>query len=181
MIVDNQPVNRYLHFMQTKDKFFALAEAGLTARQIAVELGVTRQRVYQLAKSVGVTLTAAYSDDAPKRPVRGARHEYGITLQPSWSGSVTEMTVAVDLMKRGFFVYQSIARTGPFDLLAYSDTQTWRVVVKSICSINQGIGSIKPHNHDIIARVMPDGVIFYSIDPGTVEQRRRPWLKKAEP
>lgn len=169
----------YLHIMQTKDKFIALAEAGMTARQIAVDLGVTRQRVYQLSKTLGVPLVKV-GVEAPFPKRRGARHEYGVTLQPSWSGSVTEMTVAVDLMKRGFFVYQSIARTGPFDLLAYSHKQVWRVEVKSIQSIGQSLNGIKPECHDIIARVMPDGTIFYSDDPGIVEQRRRPWLTKSD-
>jgi hypothetical protein len=101
-----------------------------------------------------------------------ARHEHGITLQPSWSGAVTEMIVATDLMKRGYFVYMPIARTGPFDLLAYSRESVLRIEVKSILWRGHH-ASMKNDNFDILARVMADGEIIYSEDPGVVEQIKR--------
>lgn len=156
-------------------EYMALANAGHDGPQIAARMGVSKQRVWQLSGETGVPHESGKGRYRVKKgEIRNpARHEYGVALQPSWSGTVTEMVVATDLVKRGYFIYIPLARTGPFDMLACGCERTMRVEVKSILSRGHLAKMEINNNCDLIARVMADGEIVCSNDPGVVVQGAR--------
>lgn len=47
--------------------------------------------------------------------------EYGFNLSQGTMGAVGELTVSVDLMKRGYHVFRALSQSCPCDLLAYRE------------------------------------------------------------
>lgn len=55
----------------------------------------------------------------------------GSVLSSSMKGSISELVVAVDLMKRGWDVYRALSPAAPTDLIAIRDNQTIKIEVRS--------------------------------------------------
>lgn len=78
-------------------------------------------------------------------------------------GAMSEILVAVDLFKRGYYVFRALASTGPFDLIAYRDGACLRVEVKTGQRTSGGEVHAPPHahaEHDTLAIVV-DGDVKY--------------------
>jgi hypothetical protein len=153
--------------MKTSDRFLQLAALGdMTMIELAEALGVSKQRVSQLGKRHGVKFKGAPKGPRPQPPEFapnrwGGQHK----VSPTWVGCAGELLVAADMIRRGYAVYHSMARTGPFDLYAYADGEGLRIEVRSIRSETQ-----QPANgsdwtaFDVLARVLPCGRILYDPD-----------------
>ncbi|MCC3246690.1 helix-turn-helix domain-containing protein [Methylocystis sp. WRRC1] len=102
--------------MSTAEKIRELADNGLTASQISRELGISRQRVSQIAKREGIkTVPWVYS--APPRPrVKTGGVDIEITRRAA--GSIAELLVAADLTARGHLVYMPIKWSRGHDLIS---------------------------------------------------------------
>lgn len=107
------------------EKFKELVAAGRSAKEIAVEIGVSRQWVYQLADKHGVRLRRPppYRRFGPQRPAKhisrvitgGIEHPINTTT----SGAICELLVAADLMARGWRVFAPLSgHVGCHDLIA---------------------------------------------------------------
>ena len=145
--------------MSTKDKFLELSKIeGITASRVALDLQVSRQRVHQLCKRYGVKLSP--SPKGPPRGEVGSPHRWGgdVRIPPNWVGAAGELTAAVELIKMGFYVHQAVARTGPFDLIAYHGGKFHRIEVRCIRSSGQR-SVIKWEEVDYAAFVLPDGLV----------------------
>ena len=78
-----------------------------------------------------------------------------------------EMLVAVDLLRRGFYVYRSLTPNSPCDLAIVKDDQFLRIEVKTgIISLSGKLSwaSTKNQLFDILAVVEHSGVITYYPD-----------------
>jgi hypothetical protein len=82
-------------------------------------------------------------------------------ISPTWVGAAGELTAAANLIQRGYLVYQSAARTGPFDLIAYRNGEFLRIEVRSI-RVEQQKCDVRWEEVDLLARVMPDGLVLWS-------------------
>jgi hypothetical protein len=114
----------------TRERLKALhaAEPSWTAAIIARELGVSRQRVHQLAEAEGLELpTYAYIPERPRRRTKAAPPEArvrtgGLTMPLSHvaAGVVGELLCAADLAARGWLPFLPAIRHRGVDLLALS-------------------------------------------------------------
>ena len=118
-----------------RDRVRDLAAAGYTARQIALELGVSRQRVYQIADAEGVSLPRANAPDTPRRgTVPKPRVITGGIEQPinhTTAGTISELLAAADLLARGWQVYMPVVRARGHDLIAVNGGKVVTVEVRS--------------------------------------------------
>lgn len=93
----------------------ALAEdETLTAAKLAEMFGCSRQRVYQIARSEGLTVGRSRPNPRIKidGPMAGVSH--------SAAGTIGEMLAAADLLARGWSVFFPLVRTSKCDLIALS-------------------------------------------------------------
>jgi hypothetical protein len=79
------------------------------------------------------------------------------------------LLVAVDLFRQGFAVFRKLGRRSPCDLVIVQGRRCWRVAVRT------AYYSVRPYSHgrpdpwvppnperfDVVAYVLPDGVIRY--------------------
>lgn len=49
----------------------------------------------------------------------------------SATGAAAELIISVELMERGYYVARNLMPTGPFDLIAYRDGQTYLIDTKA--------------------------------------------------
>ena len=96
-------------------------------------------------------------------------------MPPDITGASSELKVAADLLERGFFVFRSVSRTGPCDLVAVRGKKILRVEVKT-SSYRRGakfcLGSGSPDRFDLLAVVRPDGIRYLPEAPGIDGWRR---------
>lgn len=113
--------------MSKADAIRELARSGKSPRAIAEELGVSRQRVYQVIKAEGIKLPRqklgprAFSRSRPNNAPRAHILTGGIPVAVSTAvaGSVSELLVAADLLARGYVVFAPVARSSQsHDLIA---------------------------------------------------------------
>lgn len=79
-------------------------------------------------------------------------------------GAMSEILVAADLFKRGYYVFRALASTGPFDLIAYRDGDCLRVEVKTGRRAANGAVVALPHahaEHDTMAVVIDESEVEY--------------------
>jgi hypothetical protein len=148
----------------------------LPASTIAEQLGVSKERVRQLLKSLGLPTVTSSSFKA-----NGQRQEYvyGVgmyngagearnrRLPPAHVGAWAEYVVIADLIWRGFDVFRSTSYTNKCDLIASSRTtgKTVRVECRSgIKRANGNLGYCKPEgqHYDVLAVVSQGGAVAYS-------------------
>lgn len=116
------------------DQVRRLTARGLAASTIAAELGVSRQRVYQIAKNAGIRL-APPPPRGPSRPIipisRVITGGVPVPINASIAGTIAELLVAADLLARGWQPYVPAARHGGHDLIAYRATDLATIEVRS--------------------------------------------------
>lgn len=127
------------------------------ASEISDELGISRARVGQILKSLGLP-TRVF---APRtRTAAANRYRYGISIPSGMSGSVSELEVCADLMKRGFPAFRSVSYCSSCDVITIINGRCIQIEVRS--SKN---GKCATHGtYDCLAAVEPDGTIVYHPD-----------------
>jgi hypothetical protein len=145
--------------MDTTAKFLALCQQPeITAPEIALALQLSRQRVHQLCKRHGVKLAKAQRgrpSGETKTPYRWGGDR---KIASTWVGAAGELQASAELIKMGFLVYRSEARSGPFDLVAYDGKNCHRIEVRSIRKTGQK-SPVRWAHVDYLALVLPDGTV----------------------
>lgn len=108
------------------DQFHGLVKQDLSAQEIAAQLGISRQRVYQLLSRAGISLKKIYrprlSSRGPRkqmaRIVTGIDQMNSPRISSGNSGRICELLVAADLMARGWKIFFPLNGHGPHDLIA---------------------------------------------------------------
>lgn len=111
--------------MTTAEKIMALAESqpGISASQVAAELGISRQRVYSACRLAGIKLKSAYPVSDRRNPAHTPKPRVitgGVETPISHTvcGSISEILTAADLMARGYKPYMPIVRQRSHDIIA---------------------------------------------------------------
>lgn len=136
-------VNRWMEsIVGTVEDVKRLADAGKTVREIAEELGVTRQRISFIGRSQGIRIahkrfpardvvapdtTKGCGSGTPRLLTGGApirRSTFAV-------GAVSELLVAADLIARGWTVFMPIYRSRGHDILASRDRSIISIEVRS--------------------------------------------------
>lgn len=84
------------------------------------------------------------------------------------TGAASELVVAVDLIKRGYYVYRNVAPAGPCDLVAIrkGGTNVMRVEVKTGYKTKAGeirptkTAQIRDDDYDVLAFVYENDVYY---------------------
>lgn len=111
------------------------AAEGMVASQIAAHLGVSRQRIYQVAKANNITLKRA-DFDWPSREKRTSAPRIiieasNVTQNQLSVGAVSELMAAADLIARGWNVYMPVRKNRGHDLIAYKGDTMITIEVRS--------------------------------------------------
>src|SRR3990167_9946465 len=131
--------------MEKKEQITALrvAKQNATLAEMGAEVGVSREYVRQVVGGAGLRTRAKrrsyVRNDVGPRVEHPPR--WGRKLSSHASGRIGELYVALDLLRRGYDVYDSIAfNTGcDFVVISRSDWRAWRVEVK--CAKRTGVGT----------------------------------------
>lgn len=113
-----------------------MAARGMTRAEIARELGVSRQRVYELGKKIGVSFVdgrfyrAKQSAIAAPKP-RVLTGGVPCKISHSAAGVISELLVAADLMARGYQVYMPVIASRGHDVIAVSGSEILTFEVRS--------------------------------------------------
>jgi hypothetical protein len=79
------------------------------------------------------------------------------------------LLVAVDLLRQGFAVFRRLGRVSPCDLVIVQGRRCWRVATRTThyAPLSRSRGQVypkqppDPERFDVVAYVLPDGVIRY--------------------
>lgn len=117
------------------DEVAALAAEGLPGSEIARRLGISKQRVSQIAKANGIDIRRSYEwshsrGKAPSVPRVRTGGVY-VTENGNAVGAVSELLVAADLVARGWHVYLPVYRQRGHDIIAYTGNRFLTVEVRS--------------------------------------------------
>lgn len=138
---------------------------GITTLEAVHALGISRQRLYQLVASEGLKLRDARVRVAPGNKAPPLLH-ISDKVGPKAAGGISELIVAVDLLRRGLDVYRSMTSGGQCDLVAIdrATEKVTRVEVKSAKRDGNGrvmCGVGLTNKFDVLAKVLPNGEIIY--------------------
>lgn len=97
-----------------------LAAEGFTATETAQQLGISRQRVYQIAARDGIVfpLRPRAHSGHPRPPMPLLLTGVACQLNSVVVGAIAELLVAADLISHGWQVYAPIVRHKGHDLIA---------------------------------------------------------------
>lgn len=110
----------------------SLANSGMGAAAIASRLGITRARVYQIAKRAGVSFPRQTSLRVPVKPrARVMTGGVSAPINASVAGTIAELLVAADLMARGWQVFMPLIASKGHDLIAAKADRLITVEVRS--------------------------------------------------
>lgn len=129
------------------DQVAALAAERLPGSEIARRLGISRQRVSQIAKAYGIEIRSLYhsamrdqSQHKERIPVPRLRTGGAYVVKgTSAVGTVSELLVAADLVARGWHVYLPVIRQRGYDLIAYSGDNLLKIEARSGCRKASGV------------------------------------------
>jgi len=139
---------------------------------IGAEVGVTHEYVRQVLSARGLRTKAVRApfvgsrrpkEKKPPIPTVTWSNSGEIALGKGDIGTITELLVCADLVRMGHDIYRAVNHSSPADLIVFANGRAYRVEVKSAqmkgnC-VASGIGAVE--KYDILARVLPDGKIFY--------------------
>ncbi len=128
--------------MDIGERIRALAAAGMVASEIAKQEGISRQRVYQVARSRGIVLPS-YHDvaRAPQPKLAIPRVITGGVVKRvtcTVGGTIAELLATADLMARGYQVYRPMVGNRGFDAIACKDGQMLTIEVRSAIRLPEG-------------------------------------------
>lgn len=155
----------------TVEKVIELAATGATIAEIAASTNVSRQRVSQIAKTRGLSVTNHWdrlqATKTPKVARRDGPRESGKSsilggakLAPGIVGAAGELIAAVDMIAKGWHVFRAVCPSGPFDLMAYKNGTILKVEVKTV-SLDGKRWPSKPGDYDVMALVTPGVGVTY--------------------
>ena len=108
--------------MSNEIKIREMSERGLSCAEAAREIGISRQRVHQIAKTIGVTfpdkrmLPRQFPVPAPKsRVITGG---VDTPINHTVAGTICELLVAADLMARGYQVFLPVIPSKGHDIMS---------------------------------------------------------------
>lgn len=110
--------------LSTEDRVKALAEGGMAQVDIAAEVDVSRQRVSQIFKKLGIaTPRKAISPPDNRQPMPEPRPRImtggvPVLCTASAAGMIAELLVAADLIARGWKVFLPVHRSAGHDVVA---------------------------------------------------------------
>ena len=128
----------------------AVGCSGEYARQVLTAAGITKTR-----------RTRAFHGRAENS------QRYAEKIPVASIGAISELTVASDLMIKGYSVFRSLSPSAPCDLICFkSDTpsRVLKIEVRSAKLNKSGglqYGPPSPGRYDILALCLPDGKITY--------------------
>jgi len=119
--------------MVSIDAVREMAEAGSPASVIAERLGVSRQRVYQVAAKAGIALPRYHARTWGQRPPKPRLITGGVftTISTATAGSISELLVAADLLARGYAVFMPVIHSRGHDVVAEKNGMMITVEVRS--------------------------------------------------
>lgn len=121
--------------MSHENQIKEMSERGLSCAEAAREIGISRQRVHQLAKSIGVTfpdkrrLPRQFAAPAPKSRVITGGVE--TLINHTVAGTICELLTAADLMARGYQVFLPVIASKGHDIIASKDGRLITVEVRA--------------------------------------------------
>lgn len=153
--------------MNTTEQLIDLVnENPLTTVSMAAQiLGVTRQRISQIAKKNQLVLRDGRMDK-PTDKIREWANFFGGNdrLPTHFIGGSSELIAAAHLLRKGIPVFRSLTYTASFDLVAYIDGSLVRIEVKSARLQKNGRLSFPPAKqdmYDVLALVDQKGNVIY--------------------
>lgn len=146
-------------------------EPYISAKEIALRLGISRQRVYQAAKKAGLKFNSAWphpsSNSEPKSPTARVKIAgLAAKISPTCAGTVSELLVAADLIARGFKPYTPFIRQRSHDLICISPTGKI-VTIEVRAGYRKANGTLQlgkkiDCQSEILASVFIDSPVIYS-------------------
>jgi hypothetical protein len=113
--------------MVDRDEFKRLVESGMRGSDIARTMGVTRQRVSQLCRQMGLETTWYRSAPMVHEPPIGA-----VITNTSLCGKASELFVAADLTAKGWYVFLPVYSNRDVDLIARRGDTLMLVEVRTL-------------------------------------------------
>lgn len=157
--------------MNTSEQLREMVEENpaTTASIAAAELGVSKQRISQIAKKDGIKLRDGRMDKASVRDRKWCNHWGGDErLSSNFIGGASELIAASDLLRHGIPVYRALTSVSSCDLIADVDGTLLRVEVKS-ARLNNGrltFGGVRHCRYDVLALVDQRGDVTYRPNEG---------------
>lgn len=131
----------------TREAILALRtrDPDANAAEIGRSLGVSRERVRQLLRAMGLPRGRRSRPPAAARVVTG-----GIVAPVSTTiaGTISELLVAADLLARGYQVFAPVARRGRCDLISLDPATGLTERLEVRCGIRTQTGSVTYRRHD---------------------------------
>ena len=163
--------------MTTVEQVKELASRGLSASEISNAVGVSRQRVYAVAKANGITFPRRDAGGcvAPSPRPRVLTGGVQVAISTSVAGTIAELLVAADLMARGWQVFMPIRSSKGHDIVAACASELTTIEVRSAHRNAGGhvIYSRKADNvSDRYALVVTGEPVIYTPDLPSIHHER---------
>ena len=131
--------------MIDKKQIVSLADQGFTCARIATELGVSRQRIHQLAQKLGLKLRKDAASPVPRILTIGVIAPCSHRI----AGYVAELLAAADLMARGWEVFlPALASRGHDIVCRKSGGPFVTIEVRSATRVKSGRISFQKFDRD---------------------------------
>ena len=138
---------------------------------IADQFNISRQRVYAILRSEGITSKPGDRRrwgprSTPPKPLL-YRYGNGVRICPGDTGAISELDVCAHLMRRGVHVFRAQSPHAPCDLIALHGNRAYRVEVKSAKLSGKRTVFPAPSSDrfDVLALALPDGTVILRPDP----------------
>lgn len=135
----------------------------ITGAELADQLFVSRQRIYQVASKYGLKFPRARPKiTMPQPPINTGSPL--INISQTCCGTVSELIVAADLVARGFKPYFPIVRQKSYDIIAVNDrNEIFSVEVRTGRRLDKIVAYNKQvtFKSDIMAIVVKGEPVFY--------------------
>lgn len=158
----------------TKEKLLELVDANpaITISQAVDVLGVSRQRIHQIAKANDIVFRDGRCTMDHRLTIEEIRRGKSAPMTKKAIGASSELRVAIDLLERGLDVYKSMTSGGLCDLV-FVDRNTGKSTTVEVKTAQSERGRKPPRSmgrqnkFDVLAIVYRCGGIDYYPDPFT--------------
>ena len=157
--------------MSTAEKLAELVgNSPATTASIASEmLGVSKQRIFQIAKKAGLKLRDGRMDKASSRDTRWKNHWGGPEgLCSNFVGGAGELFAAANLLRRGIPVFRAMTSVANCDLIADVDGVLLRIEVRCAKVKDGRFAFAYPQagRYDVLALVDQNGIVTFRPNHG---------------
>lgn len=144
----------------TDERVRELAARGMTGAAIARELGVSRQRIHQIADRAGIALARGIAAAQP--PAQPAAPTAALCAPTTFASPAADLLVEADLTIRGWRVYAPVVAKGAGpDLLALRGDETMRLEVRAGRRAKGGAVDLARRDGCRLALVLPGEPVLY--------------------